>query len=54
MNTRCAGAYKLHARHLTDVKQEMIVMHPLPRVDEIDPSVDRLVTHATLNRLSTV
>ena len=37
---RCAGAYKLHARHLTDVKQEMIVMHPLPRVDDIDPSVD--------------
>ena len=37
---RCAGAYKLHARHLTDVKQDMIVMHPLPRVDEIDPSVD--------------
>ena len=37
---RCAGAYKLHARHLTDVKQEMIVMHPLSRVDEIDPSVD--------------
>ena len=37
---RCAGAYKLHARHLEDVKQDMIVMHPLPRVDEIDPSVD--------------
>jgi len=37
---RCAGAYKLHARHLNDVKQDMIVMHPLPRVDEIDPSVD--------------
>jgi aspartate carbamoyltransferase catalytic subunit len=37
---RCAGAYKLHARHLADVKQDMIVMHPLPRVDEIDPSVD--------------
>tara|TARA_B100000902_G_scaffold355236_1_gene368018 strand:- start:678 stop:1628 length:951 start_codon:yes stop_codon:yes gene_type:complete len=37
---RCAGAYKLHARHLTDVKPDMIVMHPLPRVDEIDPSVD--------------
>ena len=37
---RCAGAYKLHARHLSDVKQDMIVMHPLPRVDEIDPSVD--------------
>ena len=37
---RCAGAYKLHARHLADVKQDMIVMHPLPRVDEIDPTVD--------------
>ena len=37
---RCAGAYKLHARDLSEVKQDMIVMHPLPRVDEIDPSVD--------------
>lgn len=37
---RCAGAYKLHADHLTDVKANMIIMHPLPRVDEIDPSVD--------------
>jgi aspartate carbamoyltransferase catalytic subunit len=37
---RCAGAYKLHARHLSEVKQDMIIMHPLPRVDEIDPSVD--------------
>tara|TARA_Y100000766_G_scaffold251968_1_gene235971 strand:+ start:24605 stop:25549 length:945 start_codon:yes stop_codon:yes gene_type:complete len=37
---RCAGAYKLHARHLKEVKPDMIIMHPLPRVDEIDPSVD--------------
>jgi aspartate carbamoyltransferase catalytic subunit len=37
---KCAGAYKLHARDLSEVKQDMIVMHPLPRVDEIDPSVD--------------
>jgi len=37
---RCAGAYKLHANHLSDVKANMIIMHPLPRVDEIDPSVD--------------
>ena len=37
---RCAGAYKLHANHLVDVKANMIIMHPLPRVDEIDPSVD--------------
>ena len=38
--TRCAGAYKLHADHLADVKSEMIIMHPLPRVDEIHASVD--------------
>ena len=38
---RCAGAYKLHARHLSEVKQDMIVMHPLPRVCEIYPSVDK-------------
>ena len=37
---KCAGSYKLHARDLSEVKQDMIVMHPLPRVDEIDPSVD--------------
>ena len=37
---RCAGAYKLDANHLTDVKANMIIMHPLPRVDEIAPSVD--------------
>ena len=29
-----------YARHLSEVKQDMIIMHPLPRVDEIDPSVD--------------
>ena len=38
--TRCAGAYKLHADNLADVKSEMIIMHPLPRVDEIHASVD--------------
>ena len=38
--TRCAGAYRLHADNLADVKSEMIIMHPLPRVDEIHASVD--------------
>jgi aspartate carbamoyltransferase catalytic subunit len=38
--TRCAGAYRLHADNLGDVKSEMIIMHPLPRVDEIHASVD--------------
>lgn len=37
---KVAGAYKLHARDLDDAKAEMIIMHPLPRVDEIDSSVD--------------
>ena len=38
--TKAAGAYKLHARDVANVKSEMIIMHPLPRVDEIHPSVD--------------
>ena len=39
--TKVAGVFKLHADHLADCKSEMIVMHPLPRVDEIHPSVDQ-------------
>ena len=35
---KVAGAYKLHAGDLGNVKSEMIIMHPLPRVDEIHPS----------------
>lgn len=38
---KVAGAYKLHARNLEATKADMIVMHPLPRVDEIHPSVDK-------------
>jgi len=38
---KVAGAYRLTARDLEKVKESMIVMHPLPRVDEIDHSVDR-------------
>ena len=37
---RVAGIYKLVANDLTSVKKDMIVMHPLPRVDEINPDVD--------------
>jgi aspartate carbamoyltransferase catalytic subunit len=37
---KVAGSYKLHTNHLGDVKADMIIMHPLPRVDEIHPSVD--------------
>ena len=37
---RVAGVYKLVADDLSSVKKDMIVMHPLPRVDEINPDVD--------------
>jgi aspartate carbamoyltransferase catalytic subunit len=30
----------LHARDLANAKSEMVILHPLPRVDEIHPSVD--------------
>ena len=38
--TKVAGIYKMTADDLSGAKGGMIVMHPLPRVDEIDPSVD--------------
>jgi len=34
------SSYQLVASHLRNVKEEMIVMHPLPRVDEISFEVD--------------
>ncbi len=37
---KVAGIYKLEASDLSGAKKGMAVMHPLPRVDEIDPSVD--------------
>tara|TARA_B100001029_G_scaffold178848_1_gene186516 strand:- start:541 stop:1506 length:966 start_codon:yes stop_codon:yes gene_type:complete len=42
---KVAGIYKMTADDLAVAKSGMIVMHPLPRVDEIDPSVD-LTRHA--------
>ena len=38
--SKVAGIYKLTASELSGAKKAMIVMHPLPRVDEIDPSLD--------------
>jgi aspartate carbamoyltransferase catalytic subunit len=37
---KVAGSYKVDAEILKKAKKNMIVMHPLPRVDEIDVSVD--------------
>lgn len=34
------GSYRLVAEDLARTKKNSIVMHPLPRVDEVDPSVD--------------
>ena len=38
--TKVAGIYMLTASDLTGAKESMIIMHPLPRVNEIHPSVD--------------
>jgi aspartate carbamoyltransferase catalytic subunit len=36
-----AGSYRIDLRVLRDAKKDLIVMHPLPRVTEIAPEVDR-------------
>jgi len=41
-----AGEYRIDADLLEAAKDELTVMHPLPRVDEIAPDVDE-TTHAT-------
>jgi len=38
---KVAGSFALTADDLNNVKEDMIVMHPLPRVDEISPDVDK-------------
>jgi len=35
-----AGAYRVDSALLANAPADMLVMHPLPRVDEIDPAVD--------------
>ena len=35
-----AGIYRVEAANLVGAKKGMIIMHPLPRVDEISPGVD--------------
>lgn len=37
---RVAGSYRITPDTLSNVKGDMIIMHPLPRVNEIDPGVD--------------
>ena len=40
-----ASSYRITPELLSGVKQRLIVLHPLPRLDEIDPRVDHL-SHA--------
>ena len=37
---RVGGSYILDAKGMTTAKEDMIVLHPLPRVDEIATDVD--------------
>ncbi len=37
-----AGAFKIDSSTLRDSRKDMIIMHPLPRVTEISPEVDKL------------
>ncbi len=43
---KVAGVYRIDASLLHEAKQDLIVMHPLPRLGEIAPDVDR-TKHAT-------
>ena len=42
---RVASSYRITPELLSGVKERLIVLHPLPRLDEIDPRVD-LLPHA--------
>lgn len=46
-----AGSYKVTKDTLKEVKDDLIIMHPLPRVNEIDPDVDS-TRHAVYFRQS--
>ncbi len=39
---KVAGSYRITEELLKKARDNLIVMHPLPRVDEIDPAVDRM------------
>ena len=42
---RVASSYRITPEFLSGAKENLIIMHPLPRVDEISPSVDQ-TSHA--------
>ncbi len=38
---KVAGSYRITLETIKNAKDSMIIMHPLPRVDEVDPAVDK-------------
>ncbi len=48
---KVAGSYRITADMLKDAGDDMVIMHPLPRVDEIAPDVDE-TKHAVYFRQS--
>jgi aspartate carbamoyltransferase catalytic subunit len=38
--TRVVGSYQINKAMLSNVKEDLIIMHPLPRVTEISPEID--------------
>ncbi len=38
---KVAGSYRITEELLKHARDNLIIMHPLPRIDEIDPAVDR-------------
>ena len=51
---RVIGSYKVDNTLLQQAKKDLIVMHPLPRVVEIDPKWIRQIMHSILNKRSMV
>jgi aspartate carbamoyltransferase catalytic subunit len=37
------GVYKVDANLLKNAKKDLVIMHPLPRVTEIDPEIDKTI-----------
>lgn len=37
---KVSGSYRITTESIKNAKDSMIIMHPLPRVDEVDPAVD--------------
>jgi len=38
---RVKGSYKLTLKHVQNAKEDLIILHPLPRVDEMDVELDK-------------